>query len=107
MAQDYVNFLPCLVGGGERNWRTPNFNPNAQDDGLFADYQPLKRDTPSADNPAITVHFSPTIHIQGHQTAESTGLKEQLINALRDPSMLFEIERVIRAATDQYQQRAY
>lgn len=93
---------------GDRAMHHPTFNPTTPNDGGFADYPPLNRDVPSRQNTgAITVHFSPTVHIQGQQTPQSVGLKEQIIQALRDPSMLYEIERVMRQATDQYQRRAY
>ncbi|MCT8728533.1 phage tail tape measure protein [Glaesserella parasuis] len=89
--------------------RTPSFNPQAKDGGLFADYQPLNRNevsnTATTHNQGITVHFSPNITISG--SAPAPDLKEQLLQALNDPAMLYGLEQLLNRVNDQFGRRAY
>ncbi|MDO9667851.1 phage tail tape measure protein, partial [Glaesserella parasuis] len=80
-----ANMVGNLLGLNQpTDLRTPSFNPQAKDGGLFADYQPLNRNevanTATTHNQGITVHFSPNITITGSTPASD--LKEQLLQAL-------------------------
>ncbi|MDE3931496.1 hypothetical protein NUS41_02310, partial [Glaesserella parasuis] len=81
----------------------------AKDGGLFADYQPLNRNevsnTATTHNQGITVHFSPNITISG--SAPAPDLKEQLLQALNDPAMLYGLEQLLNRVNDQFGRRAY
>ncbi|MFU2111637.1 phage tail tape measure protein [Glaesserella parasuis] len=105
-----ANMVGNLLGLNQpTDLRTPSFNPQAKDGGLFADYQPLNRNevsnTATTHNQGITVHFSPNITISG--SAPAPDLKEQLLQALNDPAMLYGLEQLLNRVNDQFGRRAY
>ncbi|MDP0338961.1 phage tail tape measure protein [Glaesserella parasuis] len=105
-----ANIVGNLLGLNQpTDLRTPSFNPQAKDGGLFADYQPLNRNevsnTATTHNQGITVHFSPNITITG--SAPASDLKEQLLQALNDPAMLYGLEQLLNRVNDQFGRRAY
>ncbi|QEM87151.1 phage tail tape measure protein [Glaesserella parasuis] len=105
-----ANMVGNLLGLNQpTDLRTPSFNPQAKDGGLFADYQPLNRNevanTATTHNQGITVHFSPNITITG--SAPAPDLKEQLLQALNDPAMLYGLEQLLNRVNDQFGRRAY
>ncbi|MDP0156447.1 phage tail tape measure protein [Glaesserella parasuis] len=105
-----ANMVGNLLGLNQpTDLRTPSFNPQAKDGGLFADYQPLNRNevanTATTHNQGITVHFSPNITISG--SAPASDLKEQLLQALNDPAMLYGLEQLLNRVNDQFGRRAY
>ncbi|MDO9946800.1 phage tail tape measure protein [Glaesserella parasuis] len=105
-----ANMVGNLLGLNQpTDLRTPSFNPQAKDSGLFADYQPLNRNevanTATTHNQGITVHFSPNITITGSTPASD--LKEQLLQALNDPAMLYGLEQLLNRVNDQFGRRAY
>ncbi|MFK5154985.1 phage tail tape measure protein [Glaesserella parasuis] len=105
-----ANMVGNLLGLNQpTDLRTPSFNPQAKDGGLFADYQPLNRNevanTATTHNQGITVHFSPNITITGSTPASD--LKEQLLQALNDPAMLYGLEQLLNRVNDQFGRRAY
>ncbi|MFK5130767.1 phage tail tape measure protein [Glaesserella parasuis] len=105
-----ANMVGNLLGLNQpTDLRTPSFNPQAKDGGLFADYQPLNRNevanTATTHNQGITVHFSPNITITG--SAPASDLKEQLLQALNDPAMLYGLEQLLNRVNDQFGRRAY
>lgn len=105
-----ANMVGNLLGLNQpMDLRTPSFNPQAKDGGLFADYQPLNRNevanTETTHNQGITVHFSPNITISGSTPAPD--LKEQLLQALNDPAMLYGLEQLLNRVNDQFGRRAY
>lgn len=105
-----ANMVGNLLGLNQpTDLRTPSFNPQAKDGGLFADYQPLNRNevtnTATTHNQGITVHFSPNITITG--SAPAPDLKEQLLQALNDPAMLHGLEQLLNRVNDQFGRRAY
>ncbi|NNI07734.1 phage tail tape measure protein [Pasteurella multocida] len=105
-----ANMVGNLLGLNQpTDLRTPSFNPQAKDSGLFADYQPLNRNevsnTATTHNQGITVHFSPNITITG--SAPAPDLKEQLLQALNDPAMLYGLEQLLNRVNDQFGRRAY
>ncbi|MDO9939253.1 phage tail tape measure protein [Glaesserella parasuis] len=105
-----ANMVGNLLGLNQpTDLRTPSFNPQAKDGGLFADYQPLNRNevanTATTHNQGITVHFSPNITITGSTPAPD--LKEQLLQALNDPAMLYGLEQLLNRVNDQFGRRAY
>lgn len=105
-----ANMVGNLLGLNQpTDLRTPSFNPQAKDSGLFADYQPLNRNevsnTATTHNQGITVHFSPNITISG--SAPAPDLKEQLLQALNDPAMLYGLEQLLNRVNDQFGRRAY
>ncbi|MDE4006279.1 hypothetical protein NUS58_04610 [Glaesserella parasuis] len=105
-----ANMVGNLLGLNQpTDLRTPSFNPQAKEGGLFADYQPLNRNevanTATTHNQGITVHFSPNITITG--SAPAPDLKEQLLQALNDPAMLYGLEQLLNRVNDQFGRRAY
>lgn len=84
----------------DRPLRTPNFNPAASNDGLFADYQPLNRE-PVAERPAMTVHFNPTINLNGNGGDVMNQVQQGLQMSLH------EFEQLLNRVLDQRQRRAY
>ncbi|MDP8080250.1 phage tail tape measure protein [Phocoenobacter skyensis] len=73
---------------------------------LFADYQPLNRNTVTNNethkNSGMTVHFNPTINVNGNS---GQGMVEQVQQGLR--MTLPEFERLFKQMVDQQQWRAY
>ena len=100
------------------DYRTPDFNPNAQispnpslqkretETSIFHDYQPLSRNAVTNNEPnqhnGIVVNFKPTIHVGGNQTQ---GVMEQVQQGLN--MSLVEFERLLNRVLDQRQRRAY
>ena len=115
-----ANFVGNLLGINQpADYRTPNFNPNAQispnpslqkretEASIFRDYQPLNRNAVTHNETTqnaggIVVNFNPTIHVGGNQTQ---GVMEQVQQGLN--MSLVEFERLLNRVLDQQQRRAY
>ena len=114
-----ANFVGNLLGINQpADYRTPDFNPNAQispnpslqkretETSIFHDYQPLSRNAVTNNEPnqhnGIVVNFKPTIHVGGNQTQ---GVMEQVQQGLN--MSLVEFERLLNRVLDQRQRRAY
>nr|DAK08485.1 MAG TPA: minor tail protein [Bacteriophage sp.] len=115
-----ANFVGNLLGINQpADYRTPNFNPNAQispnpslqkretEASIFRDYQPLNRNAVTHNETTqnaggIVVNFNPTIHVGGNQTQ---GVMEQVQQGLN--ISLVEFERLLNRVLDQQRRRAY
>ncbi len=115
-----ANFVGNLLGINQpADYRTPDFNPNAQispnpslqkretEESIFRDYQPLNRNAVTHNETTqnaggIVVNFNPTIHVGGNQTQ---GVMEQVQQGLN--MSLVEFERLLNRVLDQQQRRAY
>ena len=114
-----ANFVGNLLGINQpADYRTPDFNPNAQispnpslqkretETSIFHDYQPLSRNAVTNNETnqhnGIVVNFNPTIHVGGNQTQ---GVMEQVQQGLN--MSLVEFERLLNRVLDQRQRRAY
>lgn len=114
-----ANFVGNLLGINQpADYRTPDFNPNAQispnpslqkretETSIFHDYQPLSRNAVTNNETnqhnGIVVNFNPTIHVGGNQTQ---GVMEQVQQGLN--MSLVEFERLLDRVLDQRQRRAY
>ncbi|RGE47350.1 transglycosylase [Mannheimia granulomatis] len=105
-----ANVIGNLVGfNHNQDISHPSFNPSVQNDGLFANYESLNRsnvthNATTNNQGGIVVHFSPTININGTVPAD---VKEQLMLALQNPTMLYEFEQMMARVVDQKQRRTY
>lgn len=115
-----ANFVGNLLGINQpADYRTPDFNPNAQispspslqkretEPSIFRDYQPLNRNAVTNNETTqnaggIVVNFNPTINVGGNQTQ---GVMEQVQQGLN--MSLVEFERLLNRVLDQRQRRAY
>ena len=115
-----ANFVGNLLGINQpADYRTPDFNPNAQispnpslqkretEASIFRDYQPLNRNAVTHNETTqnaggIVVNFNPTIHVGGNQTQ---GVMEQVQQGLN--ISLVEFERLLNRVLDQQRRRAY
>lgn len=98
-----ANLVGSLFGMGQNNdVRTPNFNPNAQAEPYQSLQNTYQERQQANSQGGITVHFNPTININGNQ---SQGVMEQVQQGLS--MSLVEFERLLNRVLDQRQRRAY
>lgn len=111
-----ANFVGNLLGLNQpTDFRTPDFNPNAQSErerasgqnpSIFRDYQPLNRNAVTNNETnqhnGIVVNFNPTINVNGSQ---NQGVMEQVQQGLQ--ISLYELEKAIERIMDQKMRRAY
>ncbi|WP_455482960.1 phage tail tape measure protein [Haemophilus parahaemolyticus] len=114
-----ANFVGNLLGLNQlTDFRTPNFNPDAQispnpslqkretEALIFRDYQPLNRNAVTNNETnqhnGIVVNFNPTINVNGSQ---NQGVLEQFQQGMQ--MNLYELEKAIERIMDQKMRRAY
>ena len=114
-----ANFVGNLLGLNQStDFRTPNFNPDAQishnpslqkretEASIFHDYQPLNRNAVTNNETnqhnGIVVNFNPTINVNGSQ---NQGVLEQFQQGMQ--MSLYELEKAIERIMDQKMRRAY
>lgn len=98
-----ANLVGSLFGMGQSNdARTPSFNPNAQAEPYQSLQNAYQERQQANSQSGITVHFNPTININGNQ---SQAVMEQVQQGLN--MSLVEFERLLNRVLDQRQRRAY